>query len=138
MQTEAKPVYLGSSKHKNRPADEMKGTFCPEWTHTGPRGGFATDVHAQDWKETPAARIFAGAEIDPDTGRRYATERGIAFEAKPTGDGTWHGCPVPWESVPQKLRSKWKEQGAVAGRQIKAFLRFDKRDLFWALETDDR
>src|ERR1700722_2083983 len=105
--------YRGSSKHKNRPADEQKGTLCPEWTHQTSAGGFATDPHAHDWAATRAAELFAGAVVDQASGRRYATAEGIAFEAKPTADGTWHGFPICWESVPVAIKNDWLRSGAV-------------------------
>ncbi|GEO81606.1 hypothetical protein [Pararhodospirillum oryzae] len=131
-------LYRGSSKHKNRPADEQKGTLCPEWTHRTPAGGFATDPHAHDWAATPAAELFAGSVVDEASGRRYATARGIAFEAKPTLDGTWHGFPIPWESVPAAIKNTWLRSGAVTARQTKKYFRFDRNEIHWALATDDR
>ncbi|MBV9786276.1 MAG: hypothetical protein JO264_20940 [Acidisphaera sp.] len=130
------PIYRGSSKHKNRPANEQKGTLCPEWTHKTTLGGFATDVHAHDWKETPAAVLFAEAKIDEVSGRRYATARGIAFEAKSTADGSWHGYPISWENVPVAIKNGWLKSGAVSKRDVKKFLRFDKDDIHWAMQTD--
>ena len=134
----ATTLYRGSSKHKNRPANEQKGTLCPEWTHQTAAGGFATEPYAHDWKATRAAVLFAGAEVDKASGRRYATAEGIAFEAKPTADGTWHGFPVPWESVPVAIKNSWLDSGAVNRRQIKKYLRFDKNDIHWAMETDNQ
>ncbi len=130
------PFYRGSSKHKNRPADEQKGTLCPEWTHRTSLGGFATDVHAHDWEPTRVARLFAEATVDDASGRRYATAAGIAFEAKSTADGSWHGYPVPWESVPVAIKTGWLRTKAVSKREVKKFFRFDKNEIHWALETD--
>ncbi|WP_315780993.1 hypothetical protein [Bradyrhizobium sp. SZCCHNPS1003] len=134
----ATPLYRGSSKHKNRPADEQKGTLCPEWTHQTAAGGFATDPHAHDWAATKAAELFAGSVVDGKSGRRYATAEGIAFEAKPTADGTWHGFPIPWESVPVAIKNDWLRSGAVKSRQTKRYFRFDKNDIHWAMTTDNR
>lgn len=138
MAHQALPAYRGSSKHKNRPVNEQKGTLCPEWTHSTPSGGFATDVLKHNWALTEAAKLFAAAVLDPATGRRYATARGVAFEAKSTNDGTWHGYPIPWENVPPKLTQQWVATGTVTRRELKRFLRFDRNDIHWALETDDR
>jgi len=134
----ATTLYRGSSKHKNRPADEQKGTLCPEWTHQTPAGGFATDPHTHNWAATRAAELFAGSVVDEASGRRYATAEGIAFEAKPTADGTWHGFPIPWESVPAAIKNDWLCNGAVNSRQTKRYFRFDKDDIHWAMTTDDR
>lgn len=132
------PVYRGSSKHKNRPVNEQKGTLCPEWTHRTPTAGFATDVHTHDWPATRAAELFGAGQIDPASGHRYATADGIAFEAKPTADGSWHGYPIPWESVPATIKNDWLASGAVTRRQTKDFLRFEKSDIHWAMKTDNR
>ena len=137
-QTPGDPIYRGSSKHKNRPANEQKGTLCPEWTHRTATSGLATDVHAHDWPATPAAQLFARAVVDSVSGRRYATAMGIAFEAKASGDGTWHGYPIPWESVPPAIVQQWKVGEAVKAREIKAFFKFSKDDIHWALKTDTR
>lgn len=131
-------LYRGSSKHKDRPAHERKGTLCPEWTHRTPEGGFATDVHAHDWTQTPAAQLFGAAAIDPSGKKRYATAKGIAFEAKPTADGSWHGYPIPWESVPARVKNAWLESGAVSRREVKRYLSFDQSDIHWAMTTDSR
>ena len=82
--------------------------------------------------------MFAAAEIDPATKRRYSTARGIAFEAKPTNDGTWHGYPIPWESVPEEFRRKWLKAGLVTGKDIRNHMRFDQSEIHWALVTDER
>lgn len=134
----ATTLYRGSLKHKNRPADGPKGTICPEWTHQTAAESFATDPHAYDWADTKAAELFAEARVDEANDRRYATAEGIAFEAKPTADGTWHGFPIPWESVPAAIKNDWLCNGAVNRRQTKRYFRFDKNDIHWAMMTDDR
>jgi len=131
-------LYRGSSKHKNRPADEQKGTLCPEWTHQTSAGGFATDPHAHDWAATKAAELFAGAVVDKSSGLRYATAEGIAFEAKLTRDGTWHGFPIPWVNVPFAIKNDWLHSEVVTRRQMKKYFSFDKNDIHWAMTTGDR
>jgi hypothetical protein len=91
------------------------------------------DVLAHDWEDTDASRLFAAAVVDPASGRRFATARGIAFEAKPTEDGTWHGYPIPWVDVPNEIRRRWLKDGGVTGRQIKRFMSFEKNEIHWAL-----
>jgi len=76
--------------------------------------------------------------VHPTTGRRYASAGGVAFEAKPTADGTWHWYPIPWESVPAEIRKHWLAKGVVTRSETKAFLRFEKSDIHWALKTDTR
>ena len=132
------PIYRGSSKHKNRPADEQKGTLCPEWTHKTSLGGFGTDVYKHDWRQTRAAVLFAEAEVDEASGRRYATAEGIAFEAKSTADGSWHGFPIPWENVPIQIKNSWLRSNVVSKRDLKRFFRFNKEDIHWAMQRDAR
>jgi hypothetical protein len=113
--------YRGSEKHKNRPSRGPKGTLCPEWTHITPEAGYASDPFLHAWSQTEAHTLFAAATACP-RGRksRYATKNGVAFEAKPTGDGTWHGFPIPWKHVPPSIKHGWLQQGMVTTRQIKA------------------
>lgn len=130
------PTYRGSPKHKKRPGEGSKGTLCPEWTHETASGGLGDDMFAHAWSKTEAAKLFAQALVDPDSGRRFATSRGIAFEAKSTGDGTWHGYPIPWQSVPDRFRRQWLQSGLVRRKDIKRFMSFDKNDIHWPLVTD--
>lgn len=133
-----KSDYRGSLKHKNRPARGRKGTCCPEWTHETAEEGFAGNVDAHDWTNTWAHKLFERAAVDesaPD--RRFATERGIAFEAKPTNDGTWHGYPVPWEEVPADLKDRWLAEGALTKKELRYYLKRNESDYKWPLETDD-
>jgi hypothetical protein len=130
-------TYRGSLKHKNRPANGRKGTICPEWTHTNATGALALDPHVFDWEGTPAAEMFGSAAISPEDGRRYATQCGIAFEAKSSADGTWHGFPIPWENVPAQIKDDWLDRKLVKGSQVKRYLSRPENDIKWALETDD-
>jgi hypothetical protein len=82
-----------------------------------------------------ACKLFENAELSPDGRRRFATLNGIAFEAKPTQDGTWHGYPVPWEHIPPDLVQQWLEEGTVSRRQIKQHFSKGPDDLRWATEA---
>lgn len=129
-----KILYRGSQKHKNRPTGGLKGTLCPEWTHMTAAGGYRSDPFAHNWEATQAHQLFERA-VSHEGGRRFATAQGIAFEAKRTGDGTWHGFPVPWEAVPPEIVQKWKEDGDVTRRQITRYWKKDPDDLQWAIEA---
>lgn len=86
------------------------------------------------WADTVASELFiAGVHI---ADRCYATRHGIAFEAKPTADGTWHGYPIPWISVPASLRKKWLLEELVTSIQIKHTLRAGRNDIGWAVDWD--
>lgn len=130
------PTYMGSSKHKNRPVRGPKGTLCPEWAHRTSEVGLGDDVLAHPWGQTEASRLFNAALVDPISGCRFATARGIAFEAKSTADGTWHGYPISWENVPDRIRRQWIDERRVTRREIKRFYHFDRNDIHWALLTD--
>lgn len=132
----AASLYRGSQKHKHRPVEGRKGTLCPEWTHQTSTGGFAADPFLHCWKETEAHRMFGEAIESPDGRRRFATARGIAFEAKQTGDGTWHGYPIPWESVPAPILDTWRNAGKVSKRDLRLHGPTQAGDLHWALNSD--
>lgn len=128
--------YRGSPKHKNRPTAERKGTLCPEWTHDAAGNGYGHDPSTHSWKDTEAHKLF-GESIHLEDGRRcFATARGIAFQAKPTRDGTWHGYPVPWETLPADIVDKWVDEKKVTRKQVKEYWRRDDDDLRWAIEAD--
>jgi hypothetical protein len=129
------PTYRGSPKHKNRPGFGRKGTLCPEWAHAVAGSAFNGDCTSHPWHATIAHRLFEQAQTATST-RRYATARGIAFEAKPTGDGTWHGYPVPWESVPPAILRQWLLEARITRRDIRTHWRRSATDLHWALGTD--
>jgi len=127
-------TYRGSLKHKSRPSTGRKGTLCPEWTHTAGKQGFGGDPLAHAWQATCAHVLFAQAT--PAADRRYATARGIAFEAKRTDANTWHGYPVPWESVPPEVLEQWLREGKVTRRDLRAHRRLEASGIHWALVTD--
>jgi hypothetical protein len=130
------PAYKGSSKHKRRPGDEVKGTLCPQWSHQTATSGLGTDMDDHDWINSTAATRFASSVAHPGgLERRYATMNGIAFEAKPTDDDTWHGYPIPWQSVPPAILRVWKRARVVKSKQISSFWKDDGR-IDWAMETD--
>lgn len=129
-------LYRGSLKHKDRPSTGRKGTLCPEWTHVADDSGFSGDSFKHCWEKTVAHDLFERATVWSD-GQRFATERGVAFEAKPTGDGTWHGFPVPWESVPPLILNQGLQEGKVSRRSVKLYRHRDTHDIRWALDSDE-
>ncbi|KAB0617118.1 hypothetical protein [Castellaniella defragrans] len=129
--------YRGSEKHKDRPAQGAKGTLCPEWTHATSTRNLGNDPFDHEWPQTEAHDLFENALPHPQgEERRYATRKGIAFEAKPTNDGHWHGYPIPWESVPGDLVDKWLTENLVTNRQIKKYRSFSRSNIDWALNSD--
>jgi hypothetical protein len=82
--------------------------------------------------------MLDGSVVDPaDPGARYATERGIAFVARLTMDGRWHGYPVPWSDVPQAIKDRWVDENLVGRRALRQYARAVETDIQWALASDD-
>lgn len=133
---DAPSPYRGSIKHKRRPGRGRKGTICPEWTHAATEQGLGVDAQDHAWSSTVAHRLFQRAVIDPGTGRRFNTERGIAFEAKSTGDGTWHGYPVPWNAIPAGIKDAWVATGVVTTGDLDRYFERPAQEIYWAWEAD--
>ena len=126
--------YKGSIKHKRWRPGGGYGTLCPPWTHETSSQGFAGDSSRHPWQETQAHEMLAESVLAED-GRRYGTRRGIAFVAVNSGDGTWHGYPVPWQDVPRHIRDAFVPDGRVSRRRTRQ--RADRGDIRWALRSDD-
>jgi hypothetical protein len=91
-----------------------------------------------DWLRTEAHRLFMTSEHDPEgSGKLFATDRGIAFVAQPSADGTWHGYPEPWNKVPSGLKDKWREAKIVSASDLRRYADFPRGNIRWALEFDD-
>lgn len=144
MSTKApEATYRGSLKHKRWSPGGGFGTICPDWTHQTAETGFAGDPHRHPWRRTEAQALFDDAIIASD-GLRYAARRGIAFCARVSNDGTWHGYPIPWKDVDQAIQDALIAHGQVTEREIenqksrqKRALRRNPKDIYWALGSDD-
>lgn len=130
----AGPRYRGTIKHKRWRPGGGYGTLCPRWTHEASSQGFAGDPLGHPWEETQAHAMFTESVLAED-GRRYATRRGIAFVAVASGDGTWHGYPVPWQNVPRNVRDALVAEGRVTRRETRRVV--DRTDIRWALGSGD-
>lgn len=128
-------VYRGSQKHKDWKPGGGFGTLCPRWTHDIAATGYAGDPLRHPWMETTAQALLDDSIVED--GKRFACRRGIAFEAKLTGDGTWHGYPVPWENVPTSVQDLMIKKGHVRRRDIRRQVKLDTGDVRWALLSDD-
>ena len=78
--------------------------------------------------------MFAESVLAED-GRRYATRQGIAFVAVGSGDGTWHGYPVPWQAVPRDVRDALVAEGYVTRRETRRAV--ERTDIRWVLGGGD-
>ena len=126
--------YRGTIKHKHWRPGGGYGTLCPKWTHEASSGGLAGDPHNHQWEETQAHSMLTESVSEED-GRRYATRRGIAFVAVSSGDGTWHGYPIPWRDVPRKVRDSFVSARRVRRRETRRAV--NAADIRWALGSDD-
>ena len=52
--------------------------------------------------------------------KRWLDKRYVeAYRAQQHGTDVWHGYPVGWVEVPEKLRTKWLAEGRVQRRNIR-------------------
>ena len=128
--------YRGSLEHKRwRPGGGF-GTLCPDWTHRAGSQGFSGNLQRHPWRRTKAHDLLQDSLCD-ENGHRYATERGVAFMAVSSNDGTWHGFPVPWSEVPVHIQDRFVASGRVTRRQMRRYRTAGRHDIEWALDSDD-
>ena len=98
--------------------------------------GSSGDTQRHPWQRTKAHELFEGG-VEGEDGRRYATERDIAFVAVSSNDGTWHGFPIVWDDVPVHVQDRLVESGRVTRRRMRRYRTADRRNIVWALNSDD-
>ena len=91
--------YATNPKHSEPWQPGKRGSLCPK------------EVRAL------ASDLLNGSESDGN--KRYAFHEGKAYCAQDNGHGAWHGYPVGWVDVPERLRRKWTREGSVSRRQIR-------------------
>jgi hypothetical protein len=135
--------YVGIKKHKRWTPGGANGSICPDWTHSASGRHFGASEPEQwdRWPQTLAQRLLAGSVAHGN--QRYAAARGIAFCGQVTPGGTWHGYPILWRDVPDSVRGEIEAAGQVTSREIIQGIRRQrtvdpKRNLRWAIETDER
>ena len=100
------------SNPKHHPASPgRRGTRCPQ------------DIDAQR-----AHQLLQGSVQDGQ--KRYATDGELAYCAycdDPEQD-VWHGFPVQWDEVPEKIRRSWITQDAVKRSTINRANRGTRRN----------
>ena len=89
-----------------------------------------------EWPQTVAYRLLCNSVLHDR--KRYAAERGIAFCAQETIEGTWHGYPILWKQVPTEVRDRLIALEQVTQREVRRGLRRQQsvdpnRDPQWAL-----
>lgn len=92
--------YVSNPKHKEPWQPGRRGALCPK-----------------DVDRTIAEGLLVDSELEG--GKRYALHEGRAYCAQQDGNDVWHGYPVGWKEVPEKLRRNWLREGRVRRRDIK-------------------
>jgi hypothetical protein len=92
--------YEGSLKHKEPWQRGRRGALCPP------------EIDAAG-----AQQMLTESELSDQT--RYAVREGRAFCARQHAPDVWHGYPVGWVRVPERLRRKWLDEQRVRRRDIR-------------------
>jgi hypothetical protein len=92
--------YECNPKHQEPWQPGRKGTLCP-----------------RDIDQAMAQQLLADSQSVGD--KRYVVHGGRAYRAQQHGTDVWHGYPVGWVEVPEKLRTKWLAEGRVQRRNIR-------------------
>src|SRR4030042_1578354 len=91
--------YKCNPKHKEPFQPGRKGSLCPK------------SVKQEKAQELLDQSVEEG-------GHRYATLEGRAYKA--IGDkGIFHGFPIGFREVPQKVLNAWKREGKITRKQIR-------------------
>ncbi|MBF0582747.1 MAG: hypothetical protein HQL80_00785 [Magnetococcales bacterium] len=106
--------YIPNPKHKEPWQRGRKGALCPSWSHS------IAQILLEESVEDPTSSHKA----------RYATRCGLAFKAHPDGQGGWHGFPVGWNEVPDKIRNQWLKDKKIQRRDLRGygFMQEDRTD----------
>jgi hypothetical protein len=93
-------VYEGNPKHKHPWQRGRKGTLCPKSMSIQPQ------------------QLLEQSVLDTD-GKRYAAWQGRCYCAQEDSEPNhWHGYPVGWREVPEKLWRAWKNEGKIQKSDI--------------------
>ena len=99
------PTYEGNPKHKDPWQPGRKGTLCPKEL-----------IDA-------AQQLLERSVVDGKT--RFSTDGERAFQAHEHAPDLWHGHPVGWVEVPEKLRRTWVESKVVTRAMVKRYWNLD-------------
>jgi hypothetical protein len=92
-------MYESNPKHRDPWQAGRKGSLCPS-----------------DLTVELAQQLLNKSEIDGKC--RWMTFDGRAFCGEEHRPGYWHGYPVGWVEVPEKIRRRWQAAELVTRRQI--------------------
>lgn len=93
--------YEGNAKHKEPWQRGRRGSLCP--------------------KEAPSLGQTLLVQSEAVDEKRYACHQGKAYCGKEHLPGRWHGWPVGWVEVPEKLRAQWLKDGKVKRQDIQRY-----------------
>jgi len=91
--------YESNPKHKEPWHHGKSGTLCPRWS----------------WES--AQQLLENSELIGK--KRYALQSGVAFQGHEHEPGKWHGHPVAWNEVNQKLVNQWIQEKRVTRREVR-------------------
>lgn len=92
--------YAGNAKHKEPWQPGQRGSLCPR------------EVDAE------AAQALLEDSVADGT-KRYATDGDRAYCAQEHEPGHWHGYPVGWKEVPERVVRFWRSSSRVTRRAIR-------------------
>ena len=92
--------YEGSRKHREPWQPGRRGTLCPNHL----------DQSIVQW-------LLEESELVGN--KRYAVYEGRAYCAQQDGNDRWHGYPVGWVEVPERLRRRWLNEDRLRRRDIR-------------------
>jgi hypothetical protein len=94
-------IYKSNPKHKEPWQRGRKGALCPS---KFPRG--------------KATQLLDSSVLIGD--KRYASYEGMAYCAQSDDNDNWHGYPIGWCEVPEKIRNSWLKEQSITKKQIRA------------------
>lgn len=110
-----KRIYKASERHCEPITAENPGVKCPAWS-------------------TSIAQELLDAAV-PVGNTLQNTHNGVGFVARKTlttAEGeVWHGYPEAWDRMDMELKKRWRKQGKIHGRDLRAYAtRGNVRDAF--------
>lgn len=92
--------YEGNQKHRDPWQPGRKGSLCPN-----------------DLNQQTAQQLLDNSV--PDGDKRYAIYAGRAYCAQQHDADRWHGYPIGWVEVPERIRRNWQTEKLVQRRDVR-------------------
>ncbi len=110
-------VYRPSNKHCEPLTAQKPGTKCPRWS--------AVKAH----------ELLDGS-LPMGNKQRVATSNGLAFVARQTNHGTWHGYPESRDKIDTAIKTRWLDEQRIKRRDLRQWKTRDDIRSAWK-ELDD-